>query len=188
MRNTAERRATYDDLLALPDHVVGEIINGTLVTAPRPGASHASAATALTSELVGPFRFGKGGGPGGWVLLAEPELHLSGDVIVPDMAGWRRERMPVIPDTAAFTMAPDWVCEVLSPASTEARDREEKMPVYARDGVGHLWLVNAVAKTLEAYGLERDRWVLLGTWSGDKKVRVKPFDAIELDLAALWSR
>ena len=188
MGNTAKRRATHEDLLALPENLVGEIINGNLVTSPRPGSQHASATTNLASELVGPFRFGKGGGPGGWVILAEPELHLGGDVLVPDIAGWRRERMPVMPETAAFTLAPDWVCEVLSPQSTEARDREEKMPLYAREEVGHLWLVNPTAQTLEAFMLERERWVLLGTWSGDKKVRVKPFDAIELDLAALWSR
>lgn len=172
----------------MPDHLVAEIINGTLVTSPRPGAPHARANSVLNTKLGGPFDLGDGGGPGGWVLLAEPELHLGPDVIVPDMAGWRRERMPVMPETAAFTLAPDWVGEVLSPQSTEARDREEKMPIYAREGVSHLWLVNPTTQTLEAYALDRERWTLLGTWSGNKKVRATPFDAIELDLAALWSR
>ena len=188
MGNPAKRRATYDDLIDVPEHLVAEIINGTLHASPRPASPHARANTVLASKLGGPFDLDDGG-PGGWLFLAEPELHLSdGDVLVPDMAGWRRERMPVMPETAGFTLAPDWVCEVLSPKSTETRDREEKMPTYAREGVGHVWLVNPTTQTLEAYALDRERWVLLGTWSGDKKVRVKPFDAIELDLAALWSR
>ena len=187
MGDTAKRRATYEDLVDVPDHLVAEIINGALVTSPRPGSPHARAATKLTTRLGRPFDDGEDG-PGGWLLLVEPELHLGVDVLVPDMAGWRRERMPVMPETPAFTLAPDWVCEVLSPESTETRDRREKMPIYAREGVGHLWLVNAINKTLEAYALERVRWVLLGTWAGDEKARVKPFDAIELDLAALWSR
>lgn len=183
----ATRCATYEDLAAVPEHLVAELINGSLVTSPRPGATHARAAGKLATRLGRPFDDGEDG-PGGWVLLAEPELHLGSDVIVPDLAGWRRERMPVMPDTAAFTLAPDWACEVLSPHSTETRDREEKMPIYAREGVGHLWLVNPTTKTLEAYVLQTERWVLLGTWSGDKKVAVKPFDAVELDLTALWSR
>ncbi|CAN5919510.1 hypothetical protein BH11MYX4_BH11MYX4_48950 [soil metagenome] len=187
MGSPAKRRATYEDLLAVPEHLVAELIDGNLVTAPRPGSTHARASTVLSTKLGGPFDLGDGG-PGGWILLAEPELHLGADVLVPDIAGWRRERMPVMPETAAFTLAPDWVCEVLSPQSTETRDREEKLPVYAREGVAHAWLVNPTARMLEAFVLERERWVLLGTWSGDKRVRVKPFDAIELGLAALWSR
>jgi Uma2 family endonuclease len=188
MGEPATRRATYEELVAVPDHLVAEIINGTLVTSPRPGSSHARAAGKLGTKLGRPFDDGEDG-PGGWILLPEPELHLQDDVVVPGMAGWRRERMPVMPETAAFTLVPDWICEVLSPTSTEARDREEKMPLYAREGVGHLWLVNPTSKTLEAYVIDdRARWVLLGTWSGDKKVRVKPFDAVELELAALWSR
>ncbi len=188
MGNTAKRRATHEDLLTVPDHLVAEIVNGNLVTSPRPGSVHARANTILGTKLGGAFDSGGGDGPGGWVILAEPELHLGGDVLVPDMAGWRRERMPAMPETAAFSLAPDWVGEVLSPQSTETRDREEKMPIYAREGVSHLWLLNPTTRTLEAYALERERWTVLGTWSGDKKVAVKPFDAIELDLAALWSR
>jgi len=187
MGSAAKRRATYEDLLAVPDHLVGEIISGNLVTSPRPGSTHARAAGKLATKLGRPFDDGEDG-PGGWILLPEPELHLSGEAYVPDLAGWRRERMPVMPETAAFTLAPDWVCEVLSPESTETRDREEKMPAYAREGVSHLWLVKPKTQTLEAYALDREHWVVLGTWSGDKKVRIKPFDAIELDLAALWSR
>ena len=184
----AKRRDTYEDLLAVPEHLVAELIDGTLVTRPRPAAPHALAAAVLRVELGGPFHRGKDGGPGGWVLLHEPELHLrGGHVLVPDLAGWRRERMPEVPSTAAFELAPDWVCEVLS-ASTEATDRADKMPLYALEKVRHLWLVDPIARTLETYRLERDRWTLLATWRDDAVVRAEPFDAIELELAALWAR
>lgn len=186
MGDPARRRATYEELLAVPDHLVAELINGALITHPRPASRHALASSVLGSELVGPFHRGKGG-PGGWILLDEPELHLHGDVLVPDLAGWRRERMPELPDAAAFELAPDWVCEVLSP-STAATDRAEKMPIYAREGVPHLWLVDPIPRTLEAYRLEADRWTLLGTWRDDARVRVDPFADLELDLAGLWAR
>jgi Uma2 family endonuclease len=186
MGGPARRRATYEDLLAVPENLIAEIIDGTLYTEPRPASPHARATSRLGAELGGPFDRGKGG-PGGWVLLFEPELHLHGDVLVPDFAGWRRERMPEMPDAAAFELAPDWVCEVLSP-STTSKDRAKKMPVYARERVQHVWLIDPIAKTLDAYRLEGTRWLLLGTWSDDAKVRVEPFDVFELELAALWAR
>lgn len=186
MGDPAKRPATYEDLLAVPEHLVAELINGALIANPRPAARHARAASSLGGELYGPFDRGKGG-PGGWILLDEPELHLRGDVLVPDLAGWRRQRMPELPDTAAFELAPDWVCEVLSP-STAATDRAEKMPIYAREGVPHLWLVDPLARTLEACRLENDRWTVLGTWRDDARVRVEPFGELELELAELWAR
>ncbi len=186
MGDPPKRRATYDDLLAVPKNLVAEIIDGTLVTMPRPASRHAWASSSLGGELHGPFMRGKGG-PGGWVLLDEPELHLHGDVLVPDLAGWRRERMPELPDATAFELAPDWICEVLSP-STAATDRAEKMPIYARERVGYTWLVDPTARTLEAFRLEDARWVLLGTWRDDTAVRVAPFEAFELELAGLWAR
>ena len=186
MGDPAARRATYEDLLAVPDHLVAEILNGLLITHPRPAARHARAASRLGAELDGPFDRGRNG-PGGWLLLDEPELHLHGDVLVPDLAGWRRERMPELPDTAAFELAPDWVCEVLSP-STEATDRAEKMPIYGREGVGHVWLVDPVARTLEVFQLEASRWVVLGTWRDDAWVRAAPFTELDLELAGLWAK
>jgi Uma2 family endonuclease len=188
MGDPAKRRATYDDLLAVPANRIAQIVQGVLVTLPRPASPHAQAASALGAELFGPFRRGKGG-PGGWILLFEPELHLQDDVLVPDLAGWRRERMPELPDTPAFELPPDWVCEVLSP-SNMALDRAQKLPIYAREGVRHAWLVDPGAKTLEVYRLEeRERhWLLLGTWSGDCGVRAEPFEAIELELGVLWAR
>lgn len=186
MGEPAKRRATYDDLLAVPDHLVAEIINGTLVTMPRPAAKHARAASALGGELYGPFDRGKGG-PGGWILLDEPELHLHGDVVVPDLAGWRRERMPQLPDAVAFELAPDWVCEVLSP-STAAIDRAEKIPIYGRERVSHAWLIDPIARLLEVFALDASRWVLVGSWRDDAKVRAEPFAEIELELASLWAK
>ena len=184
MGEAAKRRATYEDLALLPEHVVGEIIGGVLVTQPRPAARHTLAASVLGIELGAPFHRGKGG-PGGWVLLDEPELHLGADVLVPDLASWRRERMPEVPDTAAFDLAPDWICEVLSP-STAATDRVEKLPIYVREHVGHVWLVDPIARTLEVCRREGERWLLLGTWRDDARVRVEPFVEFELELGGLW--
>jgi Uma2 family endonuclease len=186
MGEPAKRRATYEDLRAVAKNLIAEIIGGELVTQPRPASLHARASSRLGMELGGPFDRGKGG-PGGWILLDEPELHLHGDVLVPDLAGWRRERMPELPDAAAFELAPDWVCEVLSPA-TAATDRAGKMPIYARERVAHVWLVDPIARTLEAYRLAGDHWTLVGTWRDDAKVHVEPFDALELELAGLWAK
>ena len=182
---TATRRASYADLEALPDHLVGEIIDGELVVSPRPAARHARATSRLGIAL-GPFDAGVGG-PGGWIILDEPELHLDADVLVPDLAGWRRERMPEIPDVAAFTLAPDWVCETLSP-STGALDRARKLPIYARARVAHCWLVDPSLRTLEVYRREGDRWLLLATHEGDHQVRAEPFEALPIDLSLLWAR
>jgi Uma2 family endonuclease len=182
------RAATYDDLLALPDHVVGEIIDGELYVQPRPASRHARAATILTGKLGAAFDYGQER-PGEWIILIEPELHLGAtpDVLSPDLAGWRRRRMPELPDVAAFTLAPDWLCEVLSP-STTLKDKKKKMPIYAREGVGHLWLIDPSLETLEVYRLESGRWVFLGVHAKDDVVRVEPFDAVELALEPLWSR
>jgi Putative restriction endonuclease len=182
-----KKPASYQELLGVPAHLVAEIVDGELHTSPRPSLAHAMAASSLTSELVGPFGFGRGGGPGGWVILAEPELHIVGQVLVPDLAGWRRERMPQMPDTAFAELAPDWVCEVISP-STGALDRASKMPHYGRAGVGHLWLVDPAAKTVEIFRFDGDGWRLVGAFAENAKVRAEPFDAIELDLSVLWAR
>lgn len=184
MAEPERRRARYEDLYDIPEHHIGEIIAGELYTQPRPGVPHARASSVLGAVLYDPFDSG-GGGPGGWVVLDEPELHLGADVLVPDLAGWRRERMPELPRDAALTLAPDWVCEVLSPR-TRAHDRVRKMPVYAREGVGHLWLVDPDAKLLEIYRLDGESYRSVGSHDGDARVRAEPFDAIELELGALW--
>ncbi|MBZ4412005.1 Uma2 family endonuclease [Myxococcus sp. MISCRS1] len=179
-----KRPATYEDLLALPEHVVGQIVDGELIVMPRPASPHAKANSGLYGELYGPFERGRGG-PGGWWFLVEPELHFRKDVLVPDLAAWRRERMPEIPDVPYFTLAPDWVCEVLSP-STAPLDRVKKKRIYAREGVGHVWLVDPKARTLEVFRRDGARWVELGTYSGDERVRAEPFEALELALGDLW--
>jgi Uma2 family endonuclease len=182
----AKRPATYEDLIKVPDHMVAEILNGELYVTPRPAVPHALAASAIGFELGAPFQYGRGG-PGGWWILFEPELHLGPDVIVPDLAGWRQSRMPQPPATPSITLAPDWVCEVLSPA-TEALDRVRKLRVYAREDVTHLWFVKPDSQTLEVFRLEEHRWVLVATHDGDVSVHVEPFEAIALDLFRLWGR
>jgi Uma2 family endonuclease len=182
-----KRPATYDDLRRVPDTMVAEIIDGELIATPRPASPHARAATALGSDLFGPFDRPPGdpAGPGGWWLLFEPELHLGPDVVVPDVAGWRRTRLPTLPDVPAFELAPDWVCEVVSPA-TGAVDRGRKMRVYARERVAHLWILDPVLRTLEVYRLDGSRWVVASTHGGTDVVRAEPFDAVELRLARWW--
>ncbi|WP_213381317.1 Uma2 family endonuclease [Allochromatium tepidum] len=186
MSQAALEPACYDDILDLPEHLVGEILNGTLYTQPRPAAKHARAYSALGYLIGGPFD-GSIGGPGGWWIFDEPELHLGADVLVPDLAGWRRERMPAIPDTAWFDLAPDWVCEILSP-STAAKDRAIKRPIYAREGVEHLWLIDPQTRTLEVYRLQADgHWLLLDTLKDDSPVSQPPFEAVTFPLNALWT-
>lgn len=187
MAEPARKRATYEDLRAVPPHLVAEIVGGVLRTHPRPAPPHARAASKLGAKLDHAFDEGDTG-PGGWWILDEPELHLpGGDVVVPDLAGWRIERMPELPTTAYFELVPDWICEILSP-STEAEDRADKMPSYAAAGVAHAWLIEPVLRTLEAFRLERERWTLLTTTRGDARVRAEPFTELDLDLASLWAR
>jgi Uma2 family endonuclease len=181
-----KKPATYDDLVQLPESMVGEILDGELFASPRPAVRHARAATTLGAD-VNPFdRSPRGPGePGGWWILGEPELHLGRDVVVPDLGGWRRERMARLPDTAAIELPPDWVCEVLSP-STARLDRSRKMPLYARQGVAHLWFVDATARLLEVYRLRDGEWVVKDVFEGDARVRAEPFEALELDLGRWW--
>lgn len=176
--------ATYADIESLPKHMVGEIVRGALHANPRPAGPHAVTASALGEELGPPFRRGRGG-PGGWVILDEPELHLAEEIVVPDLAGWRRERH-VDFEAAYFADAPDWLCEVLS-KSTEALDRTEKMPLYATHHVLHVWLANPTVKTLEVYRLDGSTYRRVAAFAGDAMVRAEPFDAVELDLSALWT-
>jgi len=177
--------ASYQDIIDLPEHLVGEIIDGELYVQPRPAPRHAQSASSLGDELVSPFGKGRGG-PGGWWILDEPELHLGTNVLVPDLAGWRRERMPKLPDTAWFELAPDWVCEVLSPG-TAAKDRAKKMPLYAAEGVGHIWLVDPNARMLEVYQNTQGRWLLLGAFKEADEISAPPFDAISFNLSVLWA-
>lgn len=187
MAHAAARLGTlWDELCALPAHQVGEIVGGELFASPRPAGPHTRVASKLGGKLDGPFDGGENG-PGGWIILNEPELHLGDAVLVPDLAGWHRERMPyVAEDVVAFELAPDWICEVLSP-STSTLDRVRKMPVYAREGVAFAWLLEPIQRTLEVFQLQAGQWRTVGTWEGDVTVRAVPFDAIELSLSSLWA-
>lgn len=177
--------ATYQDVLDAPEHVVAELIEGALHLHPRPAPRHARSSSSLGMEIGSPYDRGKGG-PGGWWILDEPELHLGADVLVPDLAGWRRERMPALPETAWFELPPDWVCEVLSPG-TRAVDLTDKRRLYAAAGIPHLWFVDPIARTLEAFTLAGGVWTLTAALRDEDDVSVAPFDAITFPLAALWA-
>jgi Uma2 family endonuclease len=185
---TARRRATYDDLCRVPEHFVAEIVDGELFTSPRPKAPHARVAMILATQLAAKFdqpartrRI-----PGGWWFLFEPELHFGGDVLVPDIAGWRRETMPVIPDVPGFKQAPDWLCEVTSP-STRTLDRTRKMRIYAREGVRFVWLVDPTPRTLEVYrSSDAQTLDLIATHTGRSAVRAEPFEAVALLMSRWW--
>jgi Uma2 family endonuclease len=186
MGDVAKKRATRADLEALPEHTAGELIRGVLYTMTRPRPKHSNAATGIGADLRGPFQRGVGG-PGGWWILIEPGIELAEhdiDEISPDVGGWRRERLSVLPD-GPIEMAPDWVCEILSP-STRAHDLKVKRPLYAEVGVPYMWLVDVESRALTASRLHEGRWLEIGTWGDDDVARIEPFDAIELRLADLW--
>ena len=187
MGSPPRRRASYDDLLKVPDHLVAELLDGELFASPRPASPPAVASSAIGAALFEAFHRAPGDptGPGGWWIVDEPELHLGEDVLVPDIAGWRRELMPVLPNVTAFRQPPQWVLEVVSP-STARIDRVRKLPIYAREAVANVWLVDPLARTLEVLRWIEGRWLLVATHGGDETVRAEPFDAAELALARWW--
>lgn len=188
MSGAAKKLATYEDVLSAPANMVAELIAGELVLNPRPGVRHAVASSKIGGQLVPKFDDGDGG-PGGWIILDEPELHLNENVLVPDLAGWKRTRMPTPPDQPFIELSPDWICEVLSP-STAALDRVRKLPIYASSGVGHVWLVDPISKTLEVLSLDASTsspsWRIAQTFEGSAVIAAKPFDVIDLQLGRLW--
>jgi Uma2 family endonuclease len=185
MPEAARRRAVYEDLFDIPENVTGEIINGELIVTPRPSRKHALTATVLGSRLTPFYYLGEGGGPGGWIILDEPEIGLGENILVPDLAGWTKERFPMEEPHNWISVAPDWVCEILSPSTAQA-DRAEKMPIYARHMVSHAWLIDPILKTLEVFKFEPGQWIVLGVYTKSAKVRAAPFPELELDLGLLW--
>ena len=180
------KRATYEDLLRVPDTMVAEIIDGELVVSPRPAAPHALAAMEITADLAPMFHGVEArSGPGGWWILPEPELHFTDDVLVPDLAAWRCRRMATVPNVTAFTLAPDWLCEIISPSSVHY-DRIAKMRRYAHEGVTWAWLIDPLARTLEAFRLDGTRWTVMASHAGDEVVRIEPFAEAELRLGRWW--
>jgi len=183
----ALKQTLYQQLESLPDGLTGEILNGQLYAQPRPTVPHLRVESALGSKVHRRYDEGDGG-PGGWWILIEPELHFIRDteVSVPDIAGWRRERMPSLPDGHRIEIVPDWICEVLSP-STASKDREIKMPIYAHYGVAYIWLVDLKRRILEAYALNAGEWDLIAQAEGEQVVSLPPFEAMRLELGTLWS-
>lgn len=184
MADPVRKTATYADLEAVPPNMVAEIIDGSLVTHPRPAPAHSVASSSLTGEISDPFQKG-GSGPGGWIFVDEPELHLGIQVLVPDIAGWRRQNLTELPQTPYFETAPDWVCEVISP-STERYDRGAKRRIYANAGVASLWLLNPISRVLEAFERDGEEWRTIATIVEGEDVSVRPFDAITFPIDNLW--
>lgn len=184
MIELARKRATYVDLYSIPENMVGEIIDGELIVSPRPSVRHSHAASSLGGEIVPPYKFGRGG-PGGWIILDEPEISLGENIIVPDLAGWKRERFPIEEDHNWISVCPDWVCEVVSPGSVRI-DRVKKMGIYAQHRVPYFWIIDPANNTLEVLKNEAGQWLIIGTYAEDDKVRAEPFQEIEIDLSFLW--
>lgn len=184
MKAIKKKPATLADIAALPEHLLGELVAGEMSATPRPRIGHAIVAGALGDELRGPFHRGKSG-PGGWWIVGEPELHFGADVVVPDLAGWRKERLPVMQDVPFLEVPPDWACEISSP-TTARFDRVVKLPLYLRVGVSFVWLVDPVSRTIEALRSEGGRWILAGNFVGEDRARIAPFEAHELDLGSVW--
>lgn len=179
----SRRPATVRDLDDLPEDVVGQIVDGELIVHPRPDHPHVLAATNLTWALVGPFSQGLNG-PGGWIILAEPRILFAEQLLIPDLAGWRRDRF-VAPRKGPYTLSPDWVCEILSP-STAGFDRGTKLPLFRQAGVEHAWIVDPVGRTLEVLRRHEESWLIAATYQNQDKVRAEPFAAVEIDLSLLW--
>jgi Uma2 family endonuclease len=184
MTKTLKQDATYADLYDVPENFVAEILGGELYASPRPAYPHAFAASVLGGTIIPPFQFGVNG-TGGWLVLDEPELRLRDDVLVPDLAAWRSERLPAVSTGEYPRVAPDWVCEVLSP-STAKLDRFKKLAIYAREQVRYAWLVDPLQQTLEVLELNASRWIPLVTHEAATRLRAEPFAAVELDLGSLW--
>ena len=185
MNDPANRVATYADVLAAPEDKTAEVINGVLHLSPRPGWAHGAAASAIGEELGPPFKRGRGG-PGGWIIVKRIELHLDSQILVPDLVGWRRERLPALPNEPYVTIVPDWVCEIVSPRSAR-RVRIEKRPLYARLGVSYIWIVDPANRLLEVSQLVGGRWSDVGAYVDNDRPRAVPFDAIEFELGNLWA-
>ncbi len=175
----------YEDLCALPKNVNGEIINEELVVSPRPAPKHANASSAIGSIILPPYHLGENG-PGGWWILFEPEIHLKDQVIVPDIGGWKKERLPKLLEEAYFSLAPDWVCEVLSP-STARYDRISKLKIYAHNKVPYYWIVDPLNRTLEVLVLDKKNYKVDLVFGKDDLVKAPPFDKLEFNLGKLWA-
>ena len=181
MSEPAKTKALYEDLFAVPENMTGEIIDGEVIATPRPSRRHTLVTGLLGGEIIPPYFHGWGGGPGGWIIIIESEVGLGEDILVPDLAGWKKERFPVSEETNWISVVPEWVCEVLSPRAIRV-DKIKKMHICAHHGVRHCWLIDPIARTLDVLRLETDKWVLAGVYAEDDKVRAEPFQEAEIAL------
>ena len=186
MSSAVKSKSVLEQWQELPDNVIGEIVSGELHVSPRPSPKHSNSASGIIDQLRTPFHNGRNGGPGGWIILMEPEVHMESHIMIPDVAGWKRERIPQIPEEAFFTLAPDWVCEVISP-STAKLDRVKKMPIYAEKEIKHCWIIDPLAKTLEIFENDHFQWKLIGTYSENDNVKVEPFTDVVFTINEIWN-
>jgi Uma2 family endonuclease len=184
MSAPAKKRATYEDLNGIPENMTGEIIDGELWVTPRPSREHVNASSSVGYKIGPPYQFGEGG-PGGWIILIESEIKLGENILVPDLAGWRKERFPVGEEHNWISVAPNWVCEVLSPG-TLRKDRVTKMSFYLEHAIAYYWLIDPAARTLEVLRFEDGKWVIAGVYEEDDRMRAEPFQEIEINLGDLW--
>lgn len=181
----ANKLATYDDLLAIPEDVKAEILGGELVTQPSPSFSHVKVQGGMSHYLGGPFDFDHDG-PDGWWIVCEIDVRLSPhDIVRPDVVGWRRSRLSSPHGMRPVDVVPDWICEVLSPSTTK-HDRFHKFRLYARHGVPYYWLVDPVARLLEANALDGGQWKNIGVFDETARARIPPFEAVELPVGRLF--
>ncbi len=185
MSEPPKTRASYEDLYGIEENAIGQIIDGELIVTPRPSRRHSLAANVLSTEITSSYYLGGTRGPGGWIILFEPEIKLSEDILVPDLAGWKEDRLPWEEEHNWISVPPDWVCEIISASSVRV-DRIKKSSIYAGEGIPYLWLIDPRYRTLETFKLESGRWLVLGTFADDDKVRAEPFQEAEIELGRLW--
>ncbi|MEZ4220590.1 MAG: Uma2 family endonuclease [Polyangiaceae bacterium] len=175
--------------MALAEGENAEVIRGVLVTAPALLPRHSSVRGRLRRLIGGAFDDDDGaGGPGGWWIFLEVDVRLSPhDIVRPDIAGWRRQRLPEPWDMRPIDVVPDWICEIIS-TSNAGRDRVTKRELYAKHGVLHYWIADPVARTLETLRLdpEAGHWVDAGAFDASGRARIAPFTAIEIDLSRVF--
>jgi hypothetical protein len=185
MSAPARKLATYADLERYPEQVHAEIVSGDIYVVPSGLPRHGRSASGVIVSIAGPFDVDPKG-PGGWWILTEIDVELTPhDIVRPDVSGWRRERVPFISDELPVRIRPDWICEVTSPSNVR-HDRLTKASLYASQGVPFYWIVDPEARVLEAFELSDERWLRLGAWSDGDTARIRPFDAVALDVGTLF--
>lgn len=188
MSDTAHRLATFADMATLEaEGRCIELVGGGIVDKASPSAAHADAQGALAALLRPRFHRQDGDEPpGGWWILPEVDIAFGlHDVLRPDVAGWRRARVPVRPSSYPVDVSPDWVCEVLSP-STAHRDLGVKREIYHRHEVAHYWVVDVEKQILLVYRREPAGYTLVLSAGPGERVRAEPFDACSLDMDELF--